>query len=83
MGAMTWPINVAEELRDAQLLDELKKAIDYTSLIAAQLAYKASILRSGALRGMFQLMTPSLSKTQRCAAIRTKHRRLAIAHTVF
>ena len=50
MGAMTWPINVAEELRDAQLLDELKKTIDYTSLITAQLAYKSSILRSGALR---------------------------------
>ncbi|KAK4697069.1 hypothetical protein P7C70_g8269, partial [Phenoliferia sp. Uapishka_3] len=65
IGAMTWPINVAEELRDAQLLDELKKTIDYTTLITSQLSYKASILHSGALRAMFQLMTPSLSKTQR------------------
>lgn len=74
MGAMTWPINVAEELRDAQLLDELKKTIDYTSLITAQLAYKSSILRSGALRAMFQLMTPSLSKTQRCATVTAQGR---------
>lgn len=65
IGAMTWPINVAEELRDAQLLDELRKSIDYTSLISAQLSYKAIILRTGALRAMFQLMSPALTKTRR------------------
>lgn len=62
---MTWPINVAEELRDAQLLDTLKGAVDYNSLISGQLSYKASILRSGALRAMFTLMTPSLTKTRK------------------
>lgn len=62
---MTWPINVAEELRDAQLLDELRKSIDYTSLISAQLSYKAIVLRTGALRAMFQLMSPALTKTRR------------------
>lgn len=65
MGAMTWPINVAEELRDAQLLDTLKKSIDYNSLILAQLSYKAAILRSGALRAMFTLMSPSLMKSRK------------------
>ncbi|KAM0754978.1 timeless-domain-containing protein [Meredithblackwellia eburnea MCA 4105] len=65
MGAMTWPINVVEELRDAQEIDQLTRTIDYTSLISAQMSYKAAILRTGSLRAMFQLMSPSLSKTQR------------------
>lgn len=62
---MTWPINVAEELRDAQLLDELTKSIDYNSLIDHQLAYKAAILRTGSLKPMFQLMSPALAKSRR------------------
>lgn len=65
MGAMTWPIDVAEELRDAKILDELKKSTDYTSLISAQLDYKATILRTGALASIFQVMSPSLLKTRR------------------
>lgn len=63
---MTWPINVAEELRDAQLLDELNRSIDYYTLILNQLSYKALILRHGVLRAMFQLMSPSLTKNRRC-----------------
>lgn len=65
MAAMTWPINVAEELRDAQLLDELSRPIDYASLVAHQLAYKHSLLRAHALRPIFQLMSPCIAKSRR------------------
>lgn len=66
MGAMTWPINVAEELEDAKLKDELRANVDYESLLSAQRDYKAVILRTpGVLRAMFQLMSPSLTKGRR------------------
>lgn len=65
IGAMTWPINVTSELNAAQAEDTLEKSTDYTSLIAAQLSYKATILQTGALRPLLRLMTPSLEKTRR------------------
>ncbi|GAA5823835.1 hypothetical protein JCM5353_006373 [Sporobolomyces roseus] len=65
IGAMTWPINVAEELRDAQLLGELKQSIDYTTLTNAQLSYKADILRTGSLRQMMNILGNSLGKNRR------------------
>ncbi|KAI5476063.1 hypothetical protein MNV49_000435 [Pseudohyphozyma bogoriensis] len=65
MGAMTWPINVMDELLDAKAQDELVASMDYYTLITAQLSYKAAILQSGALRAMFQLMSPSLGKNRR------------------
>ncbi|CEQ41477.1 SPOSA6832_03222, partial [Sporobolomyces salmonicolor] len=68
IGAMTWPINVAEELRDAQLLGELKQTIDYSTLLNAQLSYKSEILRSGALRQMHIILGNSLAKNRRCVA---------------
>ncbi|GAA6001966.1 hypothetical protein JCM10207_003015 [Rhodosporidiobolus poonsookiae] len=67
MGAMTWPINVAEELRDAQLLGELKQGMDYTTLIAAQRSYKAAIIhrKDGVLKHMMVILANSLSKGRR------------------
>ncbi|GAA5903525.1 Tof1p [Sporobolomyces salmoneus] len=65
IGAMTWPINVAEELRDAQILGELKQSIDYTTLTNAQLSYKSAILRTGALRQMMKILANSLEKSRR------------------
>ncbi|GAA5880461.1 hypothetical protein JCM16303_005390 [Sporobolomyces ruberrimus] len=65
IGAMTWPINVAEELRDAQILGELKQAVDYTTLINAQLSYKSAILRNGSLKQMMIILANSLEKTRR------------------
>lgn len=64
MGAMTWPINVAEELRDAYTLGQLKQ-IDYKSLVRAQMSYKAVILRQGVLPLLIQLMRPALEKNRR------------------
>lgn len=68
IGAMTWPINVVEELQDAKMKDELRAGIDYDSLLTAQREYKSVILRTnGVLRAMFQLMSPSLTKNRRWA----------------
>ncbi|BGP30852.1 Topoisomerase 1-associated factor 1 [Rhodotorula toruloides] len=65
IGAMTWPINVAEELRDAQLLGELKQSRDFTTLIDAQRGYKASIIKEGVLRHMMSILAGSLQKGRR------------------
>ncbi|GAA5906718.1 hypothetical protein JCM8208_006366 [Rhodotorula glutinis] len=65
IGAMTWPINVAEELRDAQLLGELKQSMDYTTLIQAQRSYKAAILKDNVLKHMMIILANSLSKSRR------------------
>ncbi|GAA6062112.1 hypothetical protein JCM10212_000866 [Sporobolomyces blumeae] len=65
IGALTWPINVAEELRDAQLLGELNSPVDYTTLTNAQLSYKAEVLKAGALRHMNVILGNSLSKSRR------------------
>ncbi|GAA5969681.1 hypothetical protein JCM11641_008004 [Rhodosporidiobolus odoratus] len=67
MGAMTWPINVAEELRDAQILGELKQNMDYTTLIDAQMSYKAAIVhrKDGVLKHMMIILANSLSKSRR------------------
>jgi replication fork protection complex subunit Tof1/Swi1 len=64
---MTWPINVAEELRDAQLLGELKHSMDYTTLIAAQMSYKGVIVhrKDGVLKHMMIILANSLSKSRR------------------
>ncbi|KAM0788302.1 hypothetical protein ACM66B_001445 [Microbotryomycetes sp. NB124-2] len=65
MAAMTWPINVAEELQDAKSKGELNDPRNYASLMDAQRQYKASLLRTGCLRAIFQLMSPSLTKSKR------------------
>ncbi|GAA5852706.1 hypothetical protein JCM8547_002595 [Rhodosporidiobolus lusitaniae] len=67
IGAMTWPINVAEELRDARLLGELKSGMDYTTLISAQMSYKAVIVhaKEGVLKHMMIILANSLSKNRR------------------
>jgi replication fork protection complex subunit Tof1/Swi1 len=64
---MTWPINVAEELRDAQLLGELKPSMDYATLIAAQMSHKAVIVhrKEGVLKHMMIILANSLSKSRR------------------
>ncbi|KAF5339101.1 hypothetical protein D9611_011155 [Ephemerocybe angulata] len=61
MTAMTWPIDVAEELKE--LDEELDRAADYTQLIAAHLAYKACLLKPGVMKALFAIMLPPLAKT--------------------
>ncbi|GAA5867194.1 hypothetical protein JCM3774_002365 [Rhodotorula dairenensis] len=65
IGAMTWPIDVAQELRDAKLLGGLKAGMDYATLIAAQRSYKAAILKEGVLRHMMVILANSLQKSRR------------------
>ncbi|KWU43381.1 timeless-domain-containing protein, partial [Rhodotorula sp. JG-1b] len=65
IGAMTWPIDVAQELKDAKLLGGLKAGMDYATLIAAQRSYKAAILKEGVLRHMMIILANSLQKSRR------------------
>ncbi|KAH9811884.1 timeless protein-domain-containing protein [Melampsora americana] len=70
ISALTWPIDVASELKEMdELLDQENKRelkqIDFSGLISAQLSYKRDILRSGALQHIFRLIVPSLQKGKR------------------
>jgi replication fork protection complex subunit Tof1/Swi1 len=60
---MTWPIDVAEELQE--LDDELDAKTDYTTLLHAQLSYKAALLQPSVLKSLLNIMTPSLAKNRR------------------
>ncbi|KIJ16511.1 hypothetical protein PAXINDRAFT_98952 [Paxillus involutus ATCC 200175] len=58
--AMTWPIDMAEELQE--LDEELDKGTDYTQLTLSHLNYKASLLKPGVMQALFGIMLPPLSK---------------------
>ncbi|RXW22765.1 hypothetical protein EST38_g3081 [Candolleomyces aberdarensis] len=60
MTAMTWPIDIAEELKE--LDDELDKTADYTQLLDSHLAYKAALLKPGVMKALFNIMLPPLAK---------------------
>ena len=58
--AMTWPIDMAEELRE---LDEaLDRGTDYTQLTLSALNYKAALLRPGVMQALIGIMLPPLAK---------------------
>lgn len=63
MTAMTWPIDVAEELKE--LDEELDRTADYTQLLESHLAYKASLLKPGVMKSLFAIMLPPLAKSPR------------------
>lgn len=65
--AMTWPIDMAEELKE--LDDELDARTDYTTLIQAQRSYKAAMLRPGAISALFAIMLPALAKGKKFVLI--------------
>ncbi|KAF8893088.1 timeless protein-domain-containing protein [Infundibulicybe gibba] len=60
MTAMTWPIDMAEELKE--LDEELDKGTDYTQLLTSHLHYKAALLKPGVLQALFGIILPPLSK---------------------
>lgn len=60
MTAMTWPIDIAEELKE--LDDVLDKTADYTQLLDSHLAYKAALLKPGVMKALFNIMLPPLAK---------------------
>jgi replication fork protection complex subunit Tof1/Swi1 len=62
---MTWPIDLAEELRE---LDEEPETIgEYTTLIQAQRSYKSALLTPGVLKALFDMMLPPLAKDKKSA----------------
>ncbi|KAI5989865.1 timeless protein-domain-containing protein [Pisolithus marmoratus] len=60
MTAMTWPIDMAEELKE--LDDARDKGTDYTELTFSHLNYKAALLKPGVMQALFGIMLPPLSK---------------------
>jgi len=60
MTAMTWPIDLAEELKE--LDDELDKGTDYTQLLQSHLHYKVALLKPGVIQAMFGIILPPLAK---------------------
>lgn len=63
MTAMTWPIDMAEELKE--LDDELDRGTDYTQLLRSHLEYKLALLKPGVMQALFGIMIPSLGKAPR------------------
>ncbi|KAG6872642.1 hypothetical protein C0995_008073 [Termitomyces sp. Mi166 len=60
MTAMTWPIDMAEELKE--LDDELDKGTDYTQLLESHLHYKVALLKPGVMQALFGIVLPPLAK---------------------
>ncbi|KAF5372553.1 hypothetical protein D9758_005156 [Tetrapyrgos nigripes] len=63
MTAMTWPIDMAEELKE--LDDELDKGTDYTQLLQSHLHYKAAVLKPGVIEALFGIVLPPLAKNKK------------------
>ncbi|KXN83811.1 Topoisomerase 1-associated factor 1 [Leucoagaricus sp. SymC.cos] len=60
MTAMTWPIDLAEELKE--LDEEEDKNADFTHLLESHLHYKASLVNKDVLKALFSIVIPPLSK---------------------
>ncbi|KII91841.1 hypothetical protein PLICRDRAFT_38697 [Plicaturopsis crispa FD-325 SS-3] len=63
MCAMTWPIDIAEELKE--LDDELDRGTDYTELVMSHLTYKAALLKPGVMQALFGIALPPLARPQK------------------
>ncbi|KAG6889904.1 hypothetical protein C0992_003697 [Termitomyces sp. T32_za158] len=61
--AMTWPIDMAEELKE--LDDELDKGTDYTQLLESHLHYKVALLKPRVMQALFGIVLPPLAKTRK------------------
>ena len=60
MTTITWPINMAEELKE--LDKEFDKGTDYTQLMLSHLNYKAALLGSGVMQALFGITLSPLAK---------------------
>jgi replication fork protection complex subunit Tof1/Swi1 len=58
--AMTWPIDLAEELKE--LDEEFDRGSDYTQLVQSHLHYKAALLRPDVLQALFSIALPCLAR---------------------
>lgn len=57
--AMTWPIDLADELKE---LDEEDRGIDFTQLTLSHLVYKQALLKPGVMQALFAIVLPPLAK---------------------
>lgn len=63
MAAMTWPVDVAEELKElAEAEEEETEKEDYTHLLRSHLHYKAALLRPGVMEALLGIVLPCLAK---------------------
>ncbi|KAA1097298.1 Topoisomerase 1-associated factor 1 [Puccinia graminis f. sp. tritici] len=67
IAALTWPVDVAKELKEAcDIEDEEERRqatnIDFSSLVDGQLSYKRDIVRTGAMGPIFRLIVPVIQK---------------------
>ncbi|OSD01035.1 timeless-domain-containing protein [Trametes coccinea BRFM310] len=60
LTAMTWPIDLAEELKE--LDDEFDRGTNYTQLLYAHLNYKAALLRPGVFKALLAVTLPCLAR---------------------
>ncbi|WOO84917.1 Topoisomerase 1-associated factor 1 [Vanrija pseudolonga] len=63
IAALTWPIDVAKELKEME--EEGPVVTDYASLLRAQVEYKAQLLQGDTLRYIMRLLTLSFAKQGR------------------
>ncbi|KAG1827312.1 uncharacterized protein BJ212DRAFT_1311482 [Suillus subaureus] len=59
MTAMTWPIDMAEELQEPD--EELDEGTDYIQLVFSHLNYKAALLTPGIMRDLFRIVLLPIS----------------------
>ncbi|KAF7973783.1 hypothetical protein HWV62_41286 [Athelia sp. TMB] len=57
--AMTWPIDLADELKE---LDEEDRGVDFTQLTLSHLVYKQALLKPGVMQALFAIVLPPLAK---------------------
>ncbi|KDN42043.1 hypothetical protein RSAG8_07088, partial [Rhizoctonia solani AG-8 WAC10335] len=63
IGAMTWPIDIASELKE--LDEQLDEKTDYATLFLAQLHYKEALARPEVLKALQNIMMPCIAKDKR------------------
>lgn len=61
LAALTWPIDVAQELKELAE-DDADVVTDYASLLRAQVEYKLLLLKSNTLLRVMQLVIPCLAR---------------------
>ncbi|KAG8738044.1 Topoisomerase 1-associated factor 1 [Ceratobasidium sp. 414] len=63
VAAMTWPIDIAEELKE--LDEQHDEKTDYATLLLAQLHYKEALSRPEVLKALQNIMMPCIAKDRR------------------
>ncbi|KAG9123429.1 Topoisomerase 1-associated factor 1 [Ceratobasidium sp. 392] len=63
IAAMTWPIDIAQELKE--LDEQYDEKTDYATLLLAQLHYKEALSRPEVLKALQNIMMPCMAKDRR------------------